>query len=260
MNNKGVELPSTTKMSLPADVWRLILAQCHGYPVRFVCRQWRELSGNKKVMRRYLNTVPLIQWARSRGIYWGPKICSMAACCGYLEVLKYARQNGCPWDETTCTDAAFGGQLEVLKWAKANGAPMTGDIIDGAALSGNLAVICWALKQGFLVEHVHHSLAAMNGNARTLQALGFTPTDVNKVSVCSAAAASGNLEVVQWILNNSVIRSEQICISAAQSGHLEILKWAYVHGCSCGMATADKARNFNQTHILDWMRKVGLPC
>ena len=87
---------------IPWEIVQLILVQCDPVPVRFVCRQWRDLIPYKRFDSDY---------------------CTRAAENGHLECLKWAHESGCPWNDDTCLYAALNGRLECLKYAHENGCP-----------------------------------------------------------------------------------------------------------------------------------------
>ena len=107
-------------MSLPNDIWRFIFSYLRGYPVRQVCRKWRDLHKYEKLHISCMVTrIETLKWAFANAIHAriDKKVCAHAAQGGHLEVLKWAKAYGCPWNESTCVNAAKNGHLEVLKWA-----------------------------------------------------------------------------------------------------------------------------------------------
>ena len=87
---------------IPWEIVQLILVQCDPVPVRFVCRQWRDLIPCER---------------------FGSYYCTRTALNGHLECLKWAHESGCPWDERTCSYTAKHGHLDCLKYAHENGCP-----------------------------------------------------------------------------------------------------------------------------------------
>lgn len=86
-------------------------------------------------------------------------------------------------------------------------------------------------------------LAARNGHQEFLEYLlsalsvkqtTQTPTgaallcsEVHDVSICSAAAEGGHLEVVKWLRARNIGWDVWTCVGAAAGGHLEVLQWAF---------------------------------
>ena len=48
---------------------------------------------------------------------------------------------------------------------------------------------------------------------------------------CSAAAAGGQLSILQWLIEIGYPWDEGTCCSAAEGGHLSVLQWATENGC-----------------------------
>src|SRR5271163_622090 len=115
--------------SLAWEIVQLILVQCDPVPVRFVCRQWRDLIPYKEFDHDYCaraaqeGHLECLKWAHENGCPLDWWTCVLAAKNGHLECLKYARENGCPWNEETCAYAALNGHLQILQWARENGCP-----------------------------------------------------------------------------------------------------------------------------------------
>ena len=118
----------------------------------------------------------VLQWLRSIGCQWCSRTCKSAAGNGHLAVLQWARANGCDWDSETCSAAAAGGHLQVLQWSRANGCDWDSSTCRSAAVRE----VTWRLLQW---------------GREPMVATGI-------VSTCSAAAAGGHLEVLQWARAN----------------------------------------------------------
>ncbi len=49
--------------------------------------------------------------------------------------------------------------------------------------------------------------------------------------VCAAAAAAGNVALLQWLREGGCPWDEYACTCAAQMGHLSALQWLRSHVC-----------------------------
>ena len=153
------------------DVYMLSLvnrACCEGV------REWTEGGPTRLLVRDFVVSKEMLQWARANGCPWNEYTCYYAATAGKLEVLQWARENGCPWDAGTCRAAAEGGHLEVLQWARENGCPWNAGTCEAAAERGHLEMLQWARANGCPWSK----------------------------GTCMAAAEAGHLEMLQWARAN----------------------------------------------------------
>lgn len=139
---------------LPVEILEYILKHCHGWPVREVCKLWREL-GSRRLYMRYINTPKLMAWAvRSgypdlakarqmirRAVVLGcsddlryflvARVCKLsvissvivhqlAAASDHVHVLAALRdfRPRSKWHPSVCTIAVQYGNLALLKWLR----------------------------------------------------------------------------------------------------------------------------------------------
>ena len=77
--------------------------------------------------------------------------------------------------------------------------------------------------------------------------------------VCEAAAAGGQLEILQWARENDCPWDARTCSGAARGGHFEILKWAHEHECPWDENTCSTAAEYGHLEILKWARENDCP-
>jgi hypothetical protein len=67
--------------------------------------------------------VPMLGWARSRGLEWTARACAAAAARGHLAALQWlrAQEPPCPWSSEVIQKALH---EELAEWAEAHGCPM----------------------------------------------------------------------------------------------------------------------------------------
>jgi hypothetical protein len=86
-----------------------------------VSKGWRSLYAQlcpdccESNVSTVVTTLPLLAWARDKGLPWSEQTAYAIAVGGHLEVLQQARADGCPWDEEVCNVAAALGHLPVLQ-------------------------------------------------------------------------------------------------------------------------------------------------
>jgi hypothetical protein len=118
-----------------------------------------------------------------------------AALGGHLEVVQLLVSEGLHIGHYTCAAAARGGQLEVLKCLRQNHRCTSNAWLICAAIAGgpHMHVISWALDEGCPVD----------------------------ASVCTAAAAKGDLSLLQQLRARGVPWDEDTCAAAAKGGDLK---------------------------------------
>ena len=137
-------------------------------------------------------------------------------------------------------------------------------------LPGRAELAKWALAEGCPRESEDGevtlaSAAAIQGHLELVQWLcgegGFAMDE----QVMKSAAASGNLEVVQWLRGEGCEWGEGTCASAAGSGQLKVLKWLRGEGCPWDWRTANGAVRYGSVdeslavEVLQWLHANGCP-
>jgi hypothetical protein len=85
--------------------------------------------------------------------------------------------------------------------------------------------------------------------------LTLIPNIVHR-TLCSAAAAVGHLEVLQWARHKMYPWSHGACREAAKGGHLEVLRWLHANQCPFDrdQCLADASRH-NHRETAAWLEK-----
>jgi hypothetical protein len=96
-----------------------------------------------------------------------------AASSGHFALLRWLHEHGCPWDSKTCTAAAGRGNILMLLYATVHGCGISSFSASAAAFGNHRHIIEWIRATG----HVR----AFEG-------------------VCESAARGGNLQLLQWLL------------------------------------------------------------
>ena len=181
-----------------------------------------------------------LMWAKSKGFYFGPEVCNIAAEGGHLELLQnLAQLPDVSWREKTAYFAATNGHLHILDWVIRNGCYWKPNTLLDSAYYGHLHVLQWALS---VCNYVR--------NAPILDELK---------SSCMSAAAGGQLEVLQWLRAQGYPWGKRLCANAAINGHQHIIEWAIANGCQWDRETCSGAAAGDQLELLQWLRARGCP-
>lgn len=107
--------------------------------------------------------------------------------------------------------------------------------------------------------YVDVGLAASRGN---IEALNWALENgyIADMHICMNSALSGKLEALKWARQRGCPWDERTCSLAALNGNLDVLKWARENGCPWDESTyAHAAMNWNSA-VLEWVRENGCPC
>lgn len=76
----------------------------------------------------------------------------------------------------------------------------------------------------------------------------------------SDAAASGSLEIIEWLCKNGSSINRRSANIAASFGQLEVLQWFVEHGCPLDEWLMDNAMGGGHLHIIEWLFATGHYC
>mmetsp|Transcript_11597 Transcript_11597/g.23108 ORF Transcript_11597/g.23108 Transcript_11597/m.23108 type:complete len:245 (-) Transcript_11597:3-737(-) len=79
------------------------------------------------------------------------------------------------------------------------------------------------------------------------------------VYTCMAAAAGGQLCLLQWLHGRGCPWDWRTCSMAVQYGHLAVLQWMGGEGCPWDAVTCLKAAANGHLEVLQWLRGEGCP-
>lgn len=162
-----------------------------------------------------------------------------AARHGRIEVLEFLHLRGCDKRESrmTCVVAANEGYFDALKWAVEHGFECSDSVSDILALKGEFEVLRWVLEHGGKVNFVNALRMAAHGchidvmryllQRRTQTFEGRGPQSRELSTIYLAAAQSGQLEVLEFLLKEEIEVHPRTCVSAAGGGGLKCLRWAH---------------------------------
>jgi hypothetical protein len=168
-------------------------------------------------------------------------LCDHAAIGGSIAVLAWLKQQGVTLTEEACTAAARHCQLPVLQYLHAEGVSMSEHVRHLAAASGDLVMLKWAH------EHICSSY------------------DDDDDDICRAAAQSGNVELMAWLLEQPGIQlTAEAMQEAAESRHRAMCEFLYTNYCPwdkhcCLLAAQRIAKHGDDAELLRWLRQHGCP-
>lgn len=164
--------------------------------------------------------------------------------------LIYVHDKLIKFDCLICNIATKGGQLNIIKWICDQDLNLKYDsivatIFCNAAEYGHMNILIWIhQEEEDKCRHNGHAIcnyAARGGqmeiiqwglqNGYRLDTYILTGYGVY-LSIFASAAEGGKLEILKWLCQQykqDNIKDIDICLYAARKGHLEILKWLYIY-------------------------------
>lgn len=114
------------------------------------------------------------------------------------------------------------------------------------------------LERGGVFDARTCAAAAAGGQLRVLEWLRARgcPWDIE---TCSGAASGGQLRTLRWLREEGCPWQEWTCMEAARGGHLAVLRWARGEGCPWNKGTCRGAALHGQLEILRWVLEQGCP-
>lgn len=194
----------------------------------------------------------LLQWARGAGCPWHENVFFEAAWGGHLEVLVWAKDNGARFSRRvwssheryteksiceyicSCGGSPYGaaarnGFLDILNWFVLNKYPWPKYVcdFDGDSWDCKDALYACAARGGLTGGQRHIIEHWLKDN-------GVNRSEFCEIEACAAAAAGGQLEMLQFLrsLSPPFAWDKTTCEQAAAGGHLELLIWARSNGAS----------------------------
>ena len=122
-----------------------------------------------------------------------------------------------------------------------------------AANKGQLNVLDYLLKNGCEFNELVGCEAILGNQFETLQWL-LNKFSWDGLKLCSTAAKTGNLLILQFLHKNQIQWNHFVSIEAAKGGHLELLKWALENGCEYNLKTWFNAAKYGHLEVLKWAK------
>ncbi len=164
-----------------------------------------------------------------------------------------------------CDYAAVNNYLNLLHWAQQTNFKIRPSTVKAAAANARINVLHY-LKYRCDKHFSACYAAAESGHLQTLQWLISNDWPLEVEILYNAAAIGGHLHILQWLLEtyNEPLRETELCTDAARNGHLHILQWlrdASIHRedvCAWDYETTSAAADGGHLHILQWLRDASI--
>lgn len=202
------------------------------------------------------NNFSILQWAYYNKLGSSGSVFAEALKTGNIFFIKWMNTKQYSWPHDPCYIAAFHGHAHVLEWLRDQGCFWDATTFAGAAEGGN-----WDLFK-FLFKHKEPDstfdqrpgyAAAATGKLDILQWLQSQGCVFDE-NTSSTAARFGKLDVLKWLKINHCPWDEETCVSAAGAGNLHVLQWAYDNSCPWDSKSIVKsARIGGHSHVLEWI-------
>ncbi len=154
------------------------------------------------------------------------------------------------------------GNIEVLKGFSLSMAEII-FVFEKALYRGNEHIVKWILSKSrhvdiMLTDNIYTMFAARADNLAMLRVLVEASCAWNYELIAEKAVLNGNLNMLQYVYNRRILRSNSINNTAAFKGHKHILKWTryfipWTHETSAFCAFGGHFK------LLKWLRRKGCP-
>jgi hypothetical protein len=176
-------------------------------------------------------SIEMLKWLQQRGCALDARSCEQAAKAGHLHVLMFLRSQGCPWNTKTCDAAASRGDQQMLQWLRKQGCPWKlSSVCDRVAGSGNVQLMRW-LKRGVVFDAVTMRCAAERGQLSMCQYLRAEQCPWS-ATACEEAAEHSHTDTLIWLHENGcpwVV--DRVCMAAARSGSVDVMSYILKYEC-----------------------------
>jgi hypothetical protein len=118
------------------------------------------------------------------------------------------------------------GSLPVMQWAYEQGCPFGPDFCPTAAGRGHLEMLRWGYDElGFELDPWIFRGPAQCGHIEVLKFLRDHGCDFPQYDLLACAAMGGQIEVLEWCLENGCVPHVDHCAHAASYGRFQALVW-----------------------------------
>ncbi|MBQ6617169.1 MAG: ankyrin repeat domain-containing protein [Thermoguttaceae bacterium] len=166
-----------------------------------------------------------------------------AAEGGNFEIVKWLIKKGldvkvqCYYDRSCLHHAAKSGNIEMIKWFIDKGLDIKAKdfgkrtVLHYAAEGGHLEMVQWLVEQGLDINDV---IMLLNRRTRLIGGNILIDSDNNEFDLLSIAARAGNLELVQWLVEQGMdaVTTDNEIRAAVKSGNIELVEWLVNQGAN----------------------------
>jgi hypothetical protein len=208
-------------------------------------------------------------------------LCKGAALAGDLIKLQWLHTGkGYSMTSAVSERAASSGSVEILKWLAAvcdDNIVHTKGVMTAACGSGQLQTVQYLIGRACPLSERHcYGEAARGGHLALIKWMATTEPfssnlniDINTNIMMHCAAASGSIEVMQWLrAEHHVPFSASMMCSAAKCNQLAVMRYLRAEGCPWDASACTAATTYcgyrgagadDELTTLQWLRDHGCP-
>ena len=123
------------------------------------------------------------------------------------------------------------GHLDTLEWLMDHNFPTHPNTIYRACENGHFHILDHFLQSGGSYDNFIFKHIALGGHLNKLNELYESGIDVMTIETMSGAALSGNIEILEWLVQNGCPYNSNVCFSAAISENPSCLKYLRTLDC-----------------------------
>jgi hypothetical protein len=216
-----------------------------------------------------VGAVATVQWLHTQGnCPLGDYISEYAAQSGSVPLLSWLQQQGVACTAQACYHAALESHFSALQYLHAQGAPWNADVAIAAASRGDCEVLSWLCARGAPWNaHAVCSAAASSGSVETVawilqqqqQVAAVAAVVAVDVATMCTAAAHGHTAVCALLLRQRCPWDSCVASAAARNGHASTLRWLYEHGCPCAATElCEAAAKGGSVEVLELIQQLGM--
>ena len=181
-----------------------------------------------------------------------------AAQRGDFQVVRWLIRNGCRIGRKTLELAVGSNNLELCYFLECHNAKVTLKCTELAVKAHNFPLFQWLFsKQCPVYPTATIVTAAANGN---MEVLDWIPeSEYQDSNSCTAAAKTGNLELVLWTRERGCDWDESTAAAAAESGNLDVLRYVLENKCPYGSNLSIHVAKSGSIEGLKYIEELGLP-
>lgn len=205
--------------------------------------------------------LPLLLWAKDIGCSWDKVIFINAGCRGHTEIMQYLYDNGgiIPAGTEAFACATKARSLKALEWLYQNNFDWNTDTCMVASTVNWLEGLKWLREHGCMWDSRVRLMAAGLGHLDVLKYAHLKDCPGSLVDPASAAAATGQLDVLRWMLEVGCAFDSGHCACAASGNQLETLQWLRSNNVPWSGAVLHYARNGGHSVLETWAMENGAP-
>lgn len=161
-----------------------------------------------------------------------PKLCSIAAYEGYLEMLQWLCEQGCPWySKKVAANAAYNNDVQMLQYMRQRGVEFSANIMQDAARGGAVAAC------QYLHEQQQHAEQQLEEQQLDEQQQLYTAD----ARICQAAAENNKLAALRWLREHSyACNVYDVYRQAAVLGYSDISRYMFDEQEAAAVLTAEQ--------------------